>query len=187
MVSLTEWLDKNYADDTVEAFIQKSVENGIDIIRIFDCLNDLRNIKTALQATKKAGAQAQVALVYTIGDAYTDEYWMHIAKKIERMGADSICIKDMAGLLLPYKAYELVKNLKKATNLPIELHSHCTSGVAPMAYLKAIEAGVDIIDCAIHSFIIRILRIGVSGLQTLQNQVSLSLGVFVFCSTSILP
>ena len=118
----------HYADDTVEAFIQKSVENGIDIIRIFDCLNDLRNIKTALQATKKAGAQAQVALVYTIGDAYTDEYWMHIAKKIERMGADSICIKDMAGLLLPYKAYELVKNLKKATNLPIELHSHCTSG-----------------------------------------------------------
>ena len=142
----------HYADDTVEAFIQKSVENGIDIIRIFDCLNDLRNIKTALQATKRAGAQAQVALVYTIGDAYTDEYWMHIAKKIERMGADSICIKDMAGLLLPYKAYELVKNLKKATNLPIELHSHCTSGVAPMAYLKAIEAGVDVIDCAISPF-----------------------------------
>ena len=138
----------HYADDVVEYFVQKSVANGIDIIRIFDCLNDLRNLKTAIDATKKEGGHAQVALCYTLGDAYTLEYWEKTAKQIEEMGADSICIKDMAGLLVPYKASELVKALKAGSSLPIQLHTHYTSGVASMTYLKAAEAGCDIIDTA---------------------------------------
>ncbi len=137
-----------YADDVVEYFVQKSIANGIDIIRIFDCLNDLRNLQTAVTATNKEKGHAQVALSYTLGDAYTLEYWTDMAKKIEEMGANSICIKDMAGLLTPYKAEELVKSLKSATSLPIELHTHYTSGVASMTYLKAVEAGCDIIDTA---------------------------------------
>ena len=141
-----------YADDVVSYFVQKSAANGIDIIRIFDCMNDLRNLQTAVSAANKEKAHAQVALSYTLGDAYTLEYWTDMAKKVEEMGADSICIKDMAGLLLPYKATELVKALKEATRLPIELHTHYTSGVASMTYLKAVEAGVDIIDCAISPF-----------------------------------
>ncbi len=138
----------HYADDVVEYFVQKSVANGIDIIRIFDCLNDLRNLKTAVDATKKEGGHAQIALSYTLGDAYTLEYWEKTAKQIEEMGADSICIKDMAGLLVPYKATELVSALKAGSSLPIQLHTHYTSGVASMTYLKAVEAGCDIIDCA---------------------------------------
>ncbi len=138
----------HYADDVVEYFVQKSISNGIDIIRIFDCLNDLRNLKTAVDATKKEGGHAQIALSYTLGDAYTLEYWEKTAKQIEEMGADSICIKDMAGLLVPYKATELVSALKAGSSLPIQLHTHYTSGVASMTYLKAVEAGCDIIDCA---------------------------------------
>ncbi|EOS45913.1 oxaloacetate decarboxylase subunit alpha [Lachnospiraceae bacterium JLR.KK009] len=141
-----------YADDVVEYFVQKSIANGIDIIRIFDCLNDLRNLQTAVTATNKEKGHAQVALSYTLGDAYTLEYWTNMAKKIEEMGANSICIKDMAGLLTPYKAEELVKSLKSATSLPIELHTHYTSGVASMTYLKAVEAGCDIIDTAMSPF-----------------------------------
>ena len=141
-----------YADDVVEYFVQKSIANGIDIIRIFDCLNDLRNLRTAVTATNKEKGHAQVALSYTLGDAYTLEYWTNMAKKIEEMGANSICIKDMAGLLTPYKAEELVKSLKSATSLPIELHTHYTSGVASMTYLKAVEAGCDIIDTAMSPF-----------------------------------
>ena len=141
-----------YADDVVEYFVQKSIANGIDIIRIFDCLNDLRNLQTAVTATNKEKGHAQVALSYTLGDAYTLQYWTDMAKKIEAMGANSICIKDMAGLLTPYKAEELVKSLKKATKLPIELHTHYTSGVASMTYLKAVEAGCDIIDTAMSPF-----------------------------------
>ncbi|MDO5575125.1 MAG: oxaloacetate decarboxylase subunit alpha [bacterium] len=142
-----------YADDVVEYFVQKSIANGIDIIRIFDCLNDLRNLQATVDATNKEKKQsgkghAQVALSYTLGDAYTMEYWMDMAKKIEEMGADSICIKDMAGLLVPYKAAELITAMKGATKLPIQLHTHYTSGVAGMTYLKAVEAGVDVIDCA---------------------------------------
>ncbi|MBQ1681615.1 MAG: oxaloacetate decarboxylase subunit alpha [Agathobacter sp.] len=137
-----------YPDDVVEYFVQKSIANGIDIIRIFDCLNDVRNLQTAVNATKKEGGHAQVALSYTLGDAYTMDYWMETAKKIEDMGADSICIKDMAGLLIPKKATELVTALKSATTLPIDLHTHYTSGVASMTYLKAVEAGCDIIDTA---------------------------------------
>ncbi len=138
----------HYSDDVVEYFVQKSIANGIDIIRIFDCLNDLRNLETAVKATNKEKGHAQIALSYTLGDAYTIDYWKDISKKIEELGADSICIKDMAGLLLPYKAEELIKAMKSVTKLPIELHTHYTSGVASMTYLKAVEAGVDIIDCA---------------------------------------
>lgn len=141
-----------YADDVVEYFVQKSIANGIDIIRIFDCLNDLRNLQTAVTATNKEKGHAQVALSYTLGDAYTLEYWTDMARKIEEMGANSICIKDMAGLLTPYKAEELVKSLKSATSLPIELHTHYTSGVASMTYMKAVEAGCDIIDTAMSPF-----------------------------------
>ena len=141
-----------YADDVVEYFVQKSIANGIDIIRIFDCLNDLRNLQTAVKAANKENGHAQVALSYTLGDAYTLDYWTDMAKKIEDMGANSICIKDMAGLLVPYKATELVQALKSATDLPIQLHTHYTSGVAAMTYLKAVEAGCDIIDTAMSPF-----------------------------------
>ena len=143
---------RHYADDVVEFFVQKSIANGIDIIRIFDALNDLRNVKTAVKATKKEGGHAQLALCYTLSDVHTMEYWVDIAKRIEDMGADSICIKDMAGLLVPYQAEELVHNLKEAVSLPIDLHTHYTSGVASMTLLKAIEAGCDIIDTAISPF-----------------------------------
>ena len=139
---------RHYADDVVEYFVQKSIANGIDIIRIFDCLNDIRNLETAVKATKKEGGHAQIALSYTLGDAYTLDYWKETAKKVEDMGADSLCIKDMAGLLVPYKATELVQALKEGTSLPIELHTHYTSGVGGMTYLKAVEAGCDIIDTA---------------------------------------
>lgn len=138
----------HYADDVVEYFVQKSLANGIDIIRIFDCLNDMRNLQTAVSACNKEKGHAQVALSYTLGDAYTLDYWKDIAKRIEDMGASSICIKDMAGLLIPYKAEELVNALKESTNLPIDVHTHYTSGVASMTYLKAVEAGADIIDTA---------------------------------------
>ena len=139
----------HYPDDVVEYFTQKSVSNGIDIIRIFDCLNDLRNLETAVKSAKKEGAEAQIALSYTLGDAYTLDYWKDIAKRIEDMGADSLCVKDMAGLLTPYAATELVNALKDGTDIPIEMHTHCTSGVAQMTYLKSVEAGADIIDTAI--------------------------------------
>ena len=142
----------HYADDVVEYFVQKSVSNGIDIIRIFDCLNDIRNLQTAVKAANKEKAHAQIALSYTLGDAYTLDYWKEIAKRIEDMGADSLCIKDMAGLLLPYEATRLVTALKEKVRIPIQLHTHYTSGVASMTYLKAVEAGVDVIDCAISPF-----------------------------------
>ena len=141
-----------YADDVVEYFVQKSIANGIDIIRIFDCLNDLRNLQTAVTACNKEKGHAQVALSYTLGDAYTLDYWTDLAKRVEDMGADSLCIKDMAGLLVPKKADELVRALKEATSLPIELHTHYTSGVASMTYLKGVEAGADIIDTAMSPF-----------------------------------
>ena len=148
---------RHYADDVVEYFVQKSIANGIDIIRIFDCLNDLRNLECAVKACNKEKGHAQVALSYTLGDAYTLDYWTNIAKEIEDMGsickpAGVICNKDMAGLLLPYKATELIGAMKGATKLPIQLHTHYTSGVASMTYLKAVEAGVDVIDCAMSPF-----------------------------------
>ena len=139
---------RHYADDVVEYFVQKSIANGIDIIRIFDCLNDIRNLETAVKAANKEKGHAQVALSYTLGEAYTLDYWKNMATKIEEMGADSICIKDMAGLLVPSAATELVTALKEGTKLPIQLHTHYTSGMAAMTYMKAVEAGCDIIDCA---------------------------------------
>lgn len=137
---------KHYADDVVEFFVRKSIENGIDIIRIFDALNDARNLETAVKATKAENAHAQLAISYTLSDVHTLEYYVDLAKRYENLGADSICIKDMAGLLLPKPAYDLVKAIKEEVNVPIEVHSHYTSGVASMTYLKAIEAGADIID-----------------------------------------
>lgn len=141
-----------YADDVVEYFVQKSIANGIDIIRIFDCMNDIRNLQTAVKASNKEKGHAQVAISYTLGDAYTMDYWIKLAKNIEEMGANSICIKDMAGLLVPYHATELVTELKKAVSIPIQLHTHYTSGVASMTYMKAVEAGVDVIDTAMSPF-----------------------------------
>lgn len=139
---------RHYADDVVEYFVQKSIANGIDIIRIFDALNDMRNLETAVRASRKEGGHAQVAISYTLSEVHTLEYYIELAKRIEDMGAHSICIKDMAGLLVPYEAERLVKALKSYTNLPIQLHTHYTSGVASMTYLKAVEAGCDIIDTA---------------------------------------
>ncbi len=140
---------RHYADDVVEYFVQKSIANGIDIIRIFDALNDTRNLKTAITATKKEGGHVQAAFSYTTGPSYTTEYYVKYAKQLEEMGADSICIKDMAGLLKPYDSYELVKALKENVKIPLQLHTHYTAGLASMTVLKAVEAGVDIIDTAI--------------------------------------
>ncbi|RHP34362.1 oxaloacetate decarboxylase subunit alpha [Lachnotalea sp. AF33-28] len=143
---------RHYADDVVEYFVQKSIANGIDIIRIFDCLNDLRNLQTAVNAAIKEKGHAQVALSYTLGDAYTLNYWVDTAKRVEEMGAHSLCLKDMAGLLTPYQATELIGALKDAVSIPIQLHTHYTSGVASMTYMKAVEAGVDVIDTAMSPF-----------------------------------
>lgn len=139
----------HYADDVVDYFCRKAVANGIDNIRIMDCLNDLRNLTTSVKATQAEGGRAIVALVYTLGDAYTIDYWKEIAKRIEDMGADELGLKDMAGLLTPYRAEELVRALKETVKIPIAVHTHYTAGVASMTYLKAVEAGCDSIDCAI--------------------------------------
>ncbi len=138
----------HYPDDVVEAFVYKSVENGIDIIRIFDALNDVRNMETAIRATKAAGAHAQATVSYTVSPVHTTELYLQTAEQLAEMGADSICIKDMAGLLAPYKAYELVKLFKEKIGLPIQLHCHYVGGLAVGTYLKAIEAGVDVVDTA---------------------------------------
>ncbi len=143
---------KNYPDEVVTAFIKKSVENGIDIIRIFDALNDVRNLELAIKVTKEAGAHAQGSISYTTSPVHTIERYVELAKEIEDLGADSICIKDMAGLLKPYEAEKLVTAIKKVVNVPFELHSHATSGLASMTYIKAIEAGADIVDTAISPF-----------------------------------
>ncbi len=139
---------RHYADDAVEYFVQKSVDNGIDIIRIFDALNDIRNLDTAIKATKKMGAHMQAAISYTTSPVHNIEYFVNYAKQLEDAGADSICIKDMAGLITPTAAFDLVSALKKAVKVPIDLHSHYTSGLAAMSHLRAIDAGVDIIDTA---------------------------------------
>ena len=139
---------RHYADDLVEYFVQKSIANGIDIIRIFDALNDIRNLETAIKAAKKEQGHAQVAISYTLGEVFTHEYYMNYAKQIENAGADSICIKDMAALLTPYEAASLVKDLKATVKIPIQLHTHYTSGLASMCIIKAVEAGVDGVDTA---------------------------------------
>ncbi len=140
---------KHYADDVVEYFVQKAIANGMDIMRIFDALNDVRNLETAIKACKKEGGHAQGTVCYTISPVHSLSHFVEDAKRLEDMGADSICIKDMAGLLTPYAAYELVKAIKECVKLPLQLHTHYTSGVASMTYLKAIEAGIDVVDCAI--------------------------------------
>ena len=140
---------KHYADDVVDYFVKKSIDNGIDIIRTFDALNDLRNMEKAVKATKAYNGIAEVAMSYTTSPVHTEEYFVELAKGIENMGADLICIKDMAGLLLPYAAYSLVKKLKANTKLPIVLHTHNTAGTGSMTILKAIEAGVDVVDTAL--------------------------------------
>ncbi|MBQ7572640.1 MAG: oxaloacetate decarboxylase subunit alpha [Clostridia bacterium] len=140
---------RHYADDVVEYFVQKSIANGVDILRIFDALNDVRNLECAINACKKEGGHLQATVCYTLSDYHTNDKFVELAKQLEDMGADSICIKDMSGLLLPYTAYDLVSKMKQAVKVPIQLHTHYTSGVASMTYLKAIEAGVDVIDCAI--------------------------------------
>lgn len=143
---------KHYADDVVEEFVKKSLANGIDIIRIFDALNDPRNLAKAIEAVKKEGGHAQAAMSYTISPVHTNKVFADLAKEFANMGADSICIKDMAGLLDPYNTYELVKEIKAAVKLPLELHTHATSGMGSMTLMKAIEAGADIIDTAISPF-----------------------------------
>ncbi|HEM6116319.1 TPA: oxaloacetate decarboxylase subunit alpha [Streptococcus suis] len=143
---------RNYADDVVTSFIQKSVENGIDIIRIFDALNDPRNLQTAVRATKEAGGHAQVAISYTTSPVHTVDYFVDLTKRYADIGADSICIKDMAGVLTPQTGYDLVKRIKEAVDLPLEVHTHATSGISEMTYLKVAEAGADIIDTAVSSF-----------------------------------
>ena len=140
---------RHYADDVVEYFVQKSIANGIDIIRIFDALNDPRNLKTAIEATRKEKGHVQAAISYTTGPVFSNEYFAKYAKQLEEMGADSICIKDMSGLLKPYDAYDLVTAIKSIVKIPVQLHTHYTSGLASMTVLKAVEAGVDVVDCAL--------------------------------------
>jgi oxaloacetate decarboxylase alpha subunit len=140
---------KHYADDVVDYFVQKSIANGIDIVRIFDALNDYRNIERAVKATKREGGKVQAAVAYTTSPFHSNAVFAADAKRLEDMGADSICIKDMSGLLLPYEAFELVTAIKKAVKIPIEMHTHYTSGSGSMTYLKSIEAGADIVNCAL--------------------------------------
>lgn len=140
---------KHYADDVVDFFVKKAIENGIDVIRIFDALNDTRNIKTAMEATKKYGGWAEAAISYTVSPVHSMEYFADLALEMQNMGADSICIKDMANLLLPYDAYKLVKMIKEKVTIPVHVHTHNTTGTGDMVYLKAIEAGADIVDCAL--------------------------------------
>ena len=140
---------KHYADDVVDNFVKKSIENGIDIIRIFDALNDLRNLEQAVKSCKKYGGIAECAISYTTSPVHTLDYFVELARQMEQMGADVICIKDMANLLLPYEAYTLVKRIKEKVSVPIHLHTHNTTGTGDMTLLKAIEAGVDIVDTAL--------------------------------------
>lgn len=139
---------RHYSDEVVDYFVKKSIDNGIDIMRIFDALNDVRNLQTAINSANKYGGHVQAAISYTTGPVFDIEYYCNYAKQLEEAGASSICIKDMAGLLTPYGTYDLVKALKETVKVPIQLHSHYTSGLASMVHLKGIEAGVDIIDTA---------------------------------------
>lgn len=140
---------RHYSDDVVDMFCKKSIENGIDIIRVFDALNDIRNLRQAVESTKKYGGQCQIALSYTTSPVHTIDYYVKMAKEVEKLGADSLCIKDMAGVLLPEDATKLVSAIKKEISIPLELHSHCTAGVCEMTYMAAIKAGVDIVDCSL--------------------------------------
>ena len=143
---------KHYSDDIVEKFIEKSVKNGVDIFRVFDALNDLRNMKSSIKIAKRLDAHVQGTICYTLSPVHTTDFFVEMAKKLEVMECDSICIKDMAGLISPKNTYELVKSIKKATTIPIDLHSHCTSGMAQASYFAACEAGIDILDTAMSPF-----------------------------------
>jgi oxaloacetate decarboxylase alpha subunit len=143
---------RHYADDTVEEFIKKAIKNGIDIVRVFDALNDSRNMKKSIDVIKSEGAHCQCAISYATSKVHNTDYFVNLIKELELMGADSICIKDMSGILKPYDAYHFIKEIKKVSDLPIELHNHCTGGVASMTLIKAVEAGVDIVDTAISPF-----------------------------------
>ena len=140
---------RHYSDDVVDMFCKKSIENGIDIIRVFVALNDIRNLRQAVESTKKYGGQCQIALSYTTSPVHTIDYYVKMAKEVEKLGADSLCIKDMAGVLLPEDATKLVSAIKKEISIPLELHSHSTAGVCEMTYMAAIKAGVDIVDCSL--------------------------------------
>ena len=142
---------KHYADDIVERFVRKAIENGIDVIRIFDALNDVRNLESSIKFTKKYGGICEAALSYTVSPVHSEDYFVDLAKQLVQMGADVICIKDMANLLLPYDAYSLVKRLKSEISVPIHLHTHTTAGTGDMTYLMAVQAGVDIVDCALSA------------------------------------
>ena len=150
-----------YADDVVEYFVQKSVANGIDVIRIFDALNDARNLETAIRAANKEQAHVQGCISYTLSPVHNNEYYAAYAKTLEEMGAHSICIKDMAGLLTPYACYDLVSRLKETVSIPVDIHSHYTAGLASMSIMKGIEAGADIIDTAMSP-----LSVGTSHMPT---------------------
>ena len=140
---------RHYSDDVVDMFVKKSIENGIDIIRVFDALNDIRNLRQAVESTKKYGGQCQIALSYTTSPVHTIDYYVSLAKEVQQLGADSLCIKDMAGVLVPEDATKLIKAIKKEISIPLELHSHCTAGVCEMTYMAAIKAGVDIVDTSV--------------------------------------
>ncbi len=142
---------KHYSDDVVIEFIKRAVANGIDIIRIFDALNDNRNMETAFKAAKSEGTHIQGTICFTISPFHSNDVFVKKALEMEQMGADSICIKDMAGLISPYEAYNLTKEIKKMISIPLQLHCHFTSGMGMMAYLKAAEAGIDVVDTAISS------------------------------------
>ena len=143
---------RNYADDVVRAVVRKSIENGIDVVRVFDALNDGRNLKTSIEACKEAGGECQCAISYTTSPVHTVPYFVKLAKQMADFGADSICIKDMAGNLTPSDAYDLVSGIKAEVTVPLEVHTHATAGIAEMTYLKSVEAGADIIDTCISSF-----------------------------------
>jgi oxaloacetate decarboxylase alpha subunit len=139
---------RHYADDVVTEFVKMSIKNGIDILRIFDALNDVRNMALAMKVAKEEGGHVQATICYTLGPVYDDEYYLRLARKLADLGADSLCLKDMAGLLTPADAYRLVQKIKAEVDLPLQLHCHYTSGMAAMTYLKAVEAGVDVLDTA---------------------------------------
>ena len=143
---------KHYADDVVEQFCKKAIENGIDVVRIFDAVNDIRNLESAIRFTKKYGGICEPAISYTVSPVHNEDYFIKMAKELEQMGADTICIKDMANLLLPYDAYSLISRLKKEISVPIHLHTHNTTGTGDMVYLMAAQAGVDIVDTALSPF-----------------------------------
>jgi oxaloacetate decarboxylase alpha subunit len=140
---------RNYPDDVVERFVEKAAENGIDVFRIFDAMNDVRNMKAAMDAVGKTGKIVEGSLCYTISPVHSVDYFLRLGERLAEMGSQIICVKDMGGLIAPYVTYEIVKGLKDRLSLPVHLHSHCTSGMAPMSYMMAVEAGVDILDTAL--------------------------------------